>query len=274
MRCLKFFVVASALLAASAHAQFSCTFSTVVGCGFIEQSKAPGRATIVPFGRDGNTALRLHTDVGDTDVAFSGINERDDLYLVVPNTADPVVYGEGVEQWWAHSIYLPDDFQYPRWHPYVLFDFHNTGESTTASMQIDFARDPADASAPGHLEVRLSVGTPSTPTYTTGSAGVVQKNVWYDFVHHVKWSSNPDGFLRSWVNGREILNYHGPTLFVGQGVYLKIANYHLPVCDPFPACIGMHSASSVIHDRILEGPTAASIGLQAAPPSGLELTAP
>jgi hypothetical protein len=97
--------------------------------------------------------------------------------------------------------------------------------------------------------------------------------VWYDFVYHVRWSSGPDGFFDAWVNGARVLSHQGATLYVGQGVYLKLANYHLPVCDPFPACIGMHKASSVIHDRVLMGPTAASIGqaAQVLPPSALEI---
>ncbi len=272
-------VLALALLAPISHAQtFTCTFTTVTGCGFIEQSKVPGRATIVPFGRDGNTALRLHTEVGDDHVVFSSSAERDDVYLAEPESAGAVIYGEGVEQWWTHSIYFPDDFQYPSWHPYVVFDFHNTGDSATASMQMDFVRDPAGDSLPGRLEVRISSGNPSTPTYNTGIYGVVQKNVWYDFIHHVRWSSGPDGYFQSWVNGRQIFDYHGATLFVGQGVYLKLANYHLPICDPYsaggvPLCTWF--ASSVIHDRVLMGPTPESIGLpKVRPPANLELTAP
>lgn len=272
MRWLKLFVLASAFHPAPAHAQLACSFPTVLGCGFVEQAKAPGRSSLVPFGRDGSTALRLHTEVGDTDVAFSGRNERDDLYLVQPGTADPVVYGEGVEQWWAHSIYLPDDFQYPRWHPYVLFDFHNTGSAATASMQVDFHAQ-ADPLAPGLLEIRISAGDTSAPTYTLGPVGIAQKNVWYDFIYHVRWSSGADGFFLAIVNGQRVLDYHGPTLYAGQGVYLKLANYHLPICDPYPTCPG--AASSVIHDRVLMGPTADSIGLpHVRPPAGLELAAP
>lgn len=274
VRWLKYFTAASLLLvAAPAHAQFPCSFTTVLGCGFVEQSKVPGRGTIVSTAREGTTALRLHTEVGDVDVAGSGLNERDDLYLVKPGTADPVVYGESVEQWWAHSIYLPDDFQYPSWHPYVLFDFHNTGVAATASMQIDFVRQPGNDAAPGRLEVLLASGVAMSPTYTRGIYDVAQKNVWYDFVHHVRWSSGADGFFFSWANDRQILNYHGPTLFAGQGVYLKLANYHLPICDPFPTCAG--APSSVIHDRLLMGPTGDAVGLpRVRAPSGLELGAP
>jgi hypothetical protein len=45
------------------------------------------------------------------------------------------------------------------------------------------------------------------------------------------------------------LEHRGPTLYAGQGCYLKLANYHTPVCDPYPGCTG--PASSVIHDRVI-----------------------
>ena len=70
--------------------------------------------------------------------------------------------------------------------------------------------------------------------------GPVVKNVWYDFVYHVKWSSGSDGYFYAWVNGVKKLSYTGPTLYTGQGCYLKLANYHTPT----------GFASSVIHGRV------------------------
>src|SRR5262245_38565045 len=61
---------------------YACDFSgTFSSCGLFEQSFVPGRATIVNVGRDGTTAVRLHTEPGDINVAGSGTNERDDLAL-------------------------------------------------------------------------------------------------------------------------------------------------------------------------------------------------
>jgi hypothetical protein len=75
------------------------------------------------------------------------------------------------------------------------------------------------------------------------------RNVWYDFVYHVKWSSAGDGFFDVWVNGAKKLSHVGPTLFVGRGCYLKLANYHVP----------FGRASSVIHDRVIRGTTALAV---------------
>ncbi|HEX9450095.1 MAG TPA: fibronectin type III domain-containing protein, partial [Burkholderiales bacterium] len=45
---------------------WSCTFATSpTDCGFQVQEKVTGRATVVSLGRDGGTAVRLHTEPGD-----------------------------------------------------------------------------------------------------------------------------------------------------------------------------------------------------------------
>ena len=77
------------------------------------------------------------------------------------------------------------------------------------------------------------------------------KNVWYDFVYHLKWSSGADGYITAWVNGALKMSYKGPTLYAGQGCYLKLANYHTAFGRP----------SSVIHDRIVRGTSAQAVAL-------------
>lgn len=232
--------------AISAGGEYTCTFpNSPIDCGFQEQAKVSGRASLVNFGRDGGTALRLHTEPGDNNITGSGEMERNDLWLT---QADTDGY-EGREQWWAHSILLPDDFAIPTWQMYVLFDFHNSNPGAgQANFHIN--NDPN-----GNLVFR---GYGEGVQYGA-VIGKPQKNVWYDFVYHVKWSSASDGFMEAWVNGKKILTYYGATLYAGQGVYLKLANYHTPVCDPYPACIGTHPPSSVIHDRVIRGSTALSV---------------
>ncbi len=52
-------------------------------------------------------------------------------------------------------------------------------------------------------------------------------------------------------NGVLKLDHRGPTLYAGQGVYLKLANYHSAFGSP----------SSVIHDRIIRGTTWRDVSL-------------
>ena len=254
-------LLGAALPSVSAAAtEFFCTFaSSVNDCGFEEQAKVPGRASIVGVGRDGATAVRLHTEPGDSDVAASGPMERNDLWLSQAATDGYA----GKEQWWAHSVLFPDDFAIPSWHMYVVFDFHNTASGPfQANFHVNFAPQ-ADITQPGNLVLRGFGGAHdmANPYSAVAVAGPVTRNVWHDFVYHVRWSSGWDGFFDAWVRVgdapiyRRVLARKGPTLYEGQGVYLKLANYHTPVCDPYPACIGSHPPSSVIHDRVVRGTT-------------------
>jgi len=252
---------------------FSCSFaSSPSDCGFSEQAKVAGRASIlnpaalslsvsalaasgrVP-GRDGSNAVRLHTEPGDSDVAGSLANERNDLALSQKATD---CY-EGREQWWAHSILFPDDYADPppstvtSWNFATVFDFHNTSPGAgQANFQINAW--PASATLPNRptgLAFQMAFGEQMNPTLKVYPIGPVVRNVWYDFVYHVKWSSGPDGFLTAWVNGAKKMDYSGPTLYAGQGCYLKLANYHTPFGKP----------SSVIHDRVVRGTTADAVSL-------------
>ena len=224
---------------------FSCTFvSLPSGCGFFEESFVPGRATIVNVGIDGPTGVRLHTEPGDNNVFGSGTNERDDLSLSQAATG---CY-EGQEQWWAHSILFPDDYVQSGGWGAVVFDFHNTSPGPgQANLEIDVGAGGMSFSGYGGA---VPYPTWRAPDYSA-PIGPVVKNVWYDFVYHVKWSSGSDGYFYAWVNGAQKLAYTGPTLYTGQGCYLKLANYHTPT--------GL--ASSVIHDRLILGTTPGAVSL-------------
>jgi chitodextrinase len=238
----------------AAGMQWNCTFpNSPVDCGFQEQAKVAGRASLIGNARDGGTALRLTTQPGDNNVSGSNNMERNDVWL----TQQATDCYEGREQWWAHSILFPDDFAMPTWHMYVVADFHNIGntapESGQANFHINF-EPQADLTKPGVLVFRGYGGTPNSAPYKA-TIGTVSKNVWYDFVYHVKWSSGSDGYFDAWVNGVKKLSYRGPTLYAGQGCYLKLANYHVPIADTG----SLGPASSVIHDRVLRGSTALSV---------------
>jgi len=217
---------------------FSCTFqSSPTDCGFVEQAKEAGRASLVTVA--GIHGVRLHTEPGDSNVAGSGTAERNDLSLS-PTATD---CAEGREQWWTHSILFPNDYTAPpaptpgNWTWGVVFDFHHTGHSGQANFHVDAMPDPVG------LRFRGYGGDFSNPVEYEAPIGPVVKNVWYQFVYHVKWSSGADGFFDAWVNGVQKLAHRGPTLYAGEQCYLKLANYHS----------GFGLASSVIHGRVLRG---------------------
>lgn len=226
---------------------WSCNFPDApTNCGFVLQAAATDRAMIVGPGRAGPTAVQLTTEPGDINVFGSGLAERADLEL----PPSPAYCNQGQEEWWAHSLMFPSGYVIPllqsldfNWG--VVFDFHNTGGSGQANFQIVslptglelwVAGGPAVVNAPGPGLYRLSLGT-------------VQFDVWYDFVYHVLWSSGSDGYFQAWLDGKQVLNYAGPTLYLGQSCYLKLANYHTALGLPV----------SVIHSRVVRGASEAAV---------------
>jgi len=214
---------------------------------YVEQ-KAPGRALVVNVGKDGGTGLRLHTEPGDNNVAGSNAHERNDVALQVTDGV------QGREHWWAHSILFPNDYATPPLVPpdsfALVFDFHDTrNQGGQANFHI-FVEPGGVLTFRGH-------GGPFVVDhlgnqYSYGAViGPLARNVWYDFVYHVKWSWNSDGFFKAWVNGVQKLDHHGPTLYQDYGVYLKLANYH--------SAFGQ--SSSVIHDRVIRGTTWQAVSL-------------
>jgi hypothetical protein len=235
----------------STGATFSCSFNNSPReCGFGEQAKASPRASLVSTAREGSTAVRLRTLPGDSNVYGSGSAERDDLALSQAATG---CY-QGATQWWSHSVRFPDDYIIPpsggTWHWGLVFNFHHTGSTGQANLQV--------VSLPTGLVFWVAGGSrvvngPGDPGHFAAKIGPIVKNTWYDFVYNVKWSSGTDGFIKGWVNGVLKLNYKGPTLYSGQGCYLKLANYHSPLGSPV----------SVIHDRIKRGTSATSVSNRA-----------
>jgi hypothetical protein len=231
------------LLIAAAAAEFFCSFAhSPTDCGFTEQAKQRGRAELAATGRDGATGVRLRTLPGDHNVSGSGKAERNDLALSEAATG----CAQGAEQWWAHSILFPDDYVPPprhvpggAWHWGVVFSFHHSGSTGQANFHVDAMPDPIGLRLRGYGGAKADAG------HYEVVLGPAQKNVWYDFVYHVKWSAGPDGFFNAWVNGTQRLAHRGPTLYAGQGCYLKLANYHTAFGKP----------SSVIHDRVIRSAT-------------------
>jgi hypothetical protein len=210
---------------------FACTFAnSPTDCGFDLQARVASRASLVNFGRDGGTAVRLHTEPGDNNVAGSGSWERADLALPVSLTG----CSEGREQWWEHSILFPDDFVVPT--AGVVLDFHHASGGGQANFHVDSMRDSA-----GGMRLRGYGGQRRDSNEYMVSLGPIERNVWYDIIYNVKWSSGSDGFFNAWVNGKQVLAHNGPTLYVDTDCYLKLANYHEPTGQP----------SSVIHDRVI-----------------------
>jgi hypothetical protein len=213
--------------------------------GLYLQAAAPSRATLVQPGRDSANAVQLTTQPGDVNIAGSGTSERCDL-----ESPPSAAYGnQGQEEWWAHSLLLPAGYVVPpagaTWEWGVLFNFHH---SLAGGGQPNFQI----ASLPTGVELWVCGGPVvlNAPSFRA-ALGPLTKGVWYDCVYHIKWSANSDGVFQAWVNGKQVMDYSGPTLYAGQSAYLKLANYHSPLGVPV----------SVVHSRIVRGATQADVAL-------------
>src|SRR5881227_3585363 len=238
----------------SPNASWSCEFvNSPTDCGFNLQAFASSRATVVSPGRDGSTAAELTTQPGDSNLFGSGTAERADVDLGI----SAAFCNQGQDEWWAHSLMFPQNYVIPPagsvWNWGVVFDFHHTGPTGQPNFQI--------ASLPTGLELWVSGGPtvvngPTDPGFYRVAIGPVTRNVWYDFMYHVKWSSGSDGVFQAWLNGQQVMNYSGANLYVGESCYLKLANYHSPLGVPV----------SVIHSRVVLGHTQADVQIGSPPP--------
>lgn len=217
--------------------KWSCDFENDY-CGFYEQSKVEPdgrRSSFVSVARSGGSAVKLTTLPGDSQVHGSGDWERNDLSLS-PSAA---YCNEGQEEWWALSVLFPEDYVVPT--NSAVMDFHHNASGGQANFHI--------TSGQRGLEVRGFYGDVSNPQEYRTELGQVERNTWYDFVYHVKWSSGADGFMTVWMNGKKMLSHSGPTLYPNISCYLKLANYH----NAFGA------SSSIIFDRVLRGTSASAV---------------
>jgi len=230
-------------LARAADTEFFCSFeASPTECGFHEQAKVKGRATLVDISRHGAKAVRLRTEPGDNNVNGSGVRSRNDLALSQAATG---CY-EGKTQWWAHSVLFPGDSPLPE--SGLAFDFHHTGSGGQANFQLRVKPEGLSFEGAGGPVVAQNSRSPGRYYATIGP---IVKDRWYDFVYHVKWSSGADGFMYAWVDGQQKLAHRGATLYAGMGCYLKLANYHLETGQP----------ASIIHDRVVRGVSANAVSL-------------
>src|SRR5947208_2336442 len=232
----------------SPNAVWSCEFTnSPTDCGLYFRAAASTRAALVGPGRDGPTGVQLTTQPGDINIAGSGSNERADLTRSPSST----YCNQGQDEWWAHSLMFPPGYVPPPvasvWNWGALFDFHNSSAGGGQPNFMVYA-------TPTGLELHMAGGAttvnrPSDPGYYSIAIGPITKNVCYDFVYHVKWSSGSDGPFQPWLNGKQVMNYRGPNLYVSQSCYLKIANYHTALGVPV----------SVVHSRVVMAHTQADV---------------
>jgi Polysaccharide lyase len=137
---------------------------------------------------------------------------------------------EGLERWYGWSTLFPANANLPpstdSWN--IFTQWHQTA-SDGCPPNIAFQADTSHAPPAIKLRVLGGGGTRHcTPTSTLlRRPAQLRLDHWYDFVVHVKWSSDPSvGFIEGWIDGaKAIPRVRTATLYRGQGAYLKQGFY-------------------------------------------------
>ena len=178
-------------------------------------SAEPGRVEVVKdVYRDNGSSIRFHLMPGDCSKTFSGDwddceqnNQRVDLSIDSPTN-------RAVEEFYTLSMMLDANFSLQqhrpnksRWADINLFQFYRRGNGACFNLFVNY----------GFRSLALDNRCANGLSYDHGSRilydlGKSDFNTWYDFVFHVRWSSNQDGFFKVYESGTELLNYNGPTI--------------------------------------------------------------
>lgn len=178
---------------------------------------------------EGEHALRVTVRAGD--VTHAGTRNE----LVGPAVR------EGEERWYRWRTLWPDDApRSPHWQLFV--QWHHDGNDGSPPLAFHVRGDEV---------VMGGVLRPGAPTVVHWSAPLV-RGVWHEFVLHVRWSADPRvGFLELWYDGARVFPLtHLPTLFPGQGGYLKAGLYRHPA---------IRETQTVFHDGFVAGASRADV---------------
>ncbi|MFM8332472.1 MAG: polysaccharide lyase [Candidatus Methylumidiphilus sp.] len=156
---------------------------------------------------------------------------------------------EGSEQWYAWSIYFPQNFNpdpkgwnnLVQWHhtpngkddpcekvgpanigfnvTYYAKNNESIWERGYMSFGSHGSADPECAPANMTTSGMLPLMNPKTTH--------LRPNHWYDFVFHVKWSGDPaQGFFEVWLDGNKVIPLtHASTLYAGHSANMGIGLY-------------------------------------------------
>lgn len=233
------------------------------------------RIALTDIARNGGKGLKFTTQELDDCVHSSRPRERSMANLSEAATGAT----QGVEQWWAHSVYFPQDFVMPpgNWRDSLFLQFHHNAAGCSSpcpipNISLELFNQPGSAPrmvirARAHGKNGLKSDgrqyTYSVPGARNIDGQCIEDNpvkgVWYDFVHQIRWSATGDGFHRIWMRKagapvrkvlerRNISNLYETT----NPAYLSVGTYH----DPLPDV-----ASSVIHDRYRRGNSFAAVAM-------------
>jgi len=178
--------------------------------------------------RAGQSAVKITIRSGDPSPSISADEtERDEL-----QESDEFNAKEGECYSYEFTLFVPKDF--PVVSTRLVFAQWKQKEGTTAVK----VGNPIIALryVSGALSITIQTDNHQTTHYITQNE---IRGRWLDFVFHIRHARTPDGAVRVWMNGEEILNFQGPTAYSEKfgyepyGVfYFKMGLYRDDMAEP------------------------------------------
>ena len=122
------------------------------------------------------------------------------------------------ENWYAWSIYMPEDFKNVDPVSVILGQFHQEKKHVIWMFK----------NKRGGYWIENYV-----PEYTVGSTQILSKEEllgkWNDILVNVNWTHKDDGYFKLWANNKLILDFKGATKSKGVKTYFKFGIYRSKV---------------------------------------------
>ncbi|HLI10064.1 MAG TPA: polysaccharide lyase [Alphaproteobacteria bacterium] len=127
----------------------------------------------------------------------------------------------GRDLWYGFSTYIPADYPVGEDNICVLAQWHdqaNPGEP---------AHKPMLAHRYNKGVFYVSHDGPGIRQIALYREAGFARGTWHDFIYHIRWSEQPDGYIDGWIDGRNVVHFHGTTMYPGQklGPYFKLGVY-------------------------------------------------
>ncbi len=160
--------------------------------------------------RAGQYAARCHFKTGQHRVEITSANgiSTDGQYGIIGQT-----------NWYGWSLWVPKGISHDRWTILSQWHYHSPGHIVDSLRTIKgTGNSPTrlSLSPEGILKFALFNQVGSTQktekVYELGD-NLIRYNNWNDFVMQVKWTSTRDGFVKLWVNGRNVLHLTGTATY-------------------------------------------------------------
>jgi hypothetical protein len=169
--------------------------------------------------------------------------------------------------WYGWSMWIPRGISSDRWTILSQWHYHTPNHIVDSLRTVQGSgNSPTRLSLSPQRMLKFAlfhqIGSTQKAdrVYELGN-NLIQYDNWNDFVMQVKWTSQTDGFVNLWVNGKQVLNLTGTSTYFDNpygprfkvGAY-KGANYKYPGA-PFDVYVDeyRHGDRNSSYDEVLPG---------------------